>query len=88
MAAEDHEMESAQVHRPAQHAHVFLAIGSIQRSHRFIPEQRLVTNAFTLPHVVDGNAQVDGFIDQNELRTRKFVLQTSAVRMVLVGLKE
>ena len=55
-------MESTKVDRPAQHAHVLLAIGSIQGSHRFVPEQRFVTNAFTLPHVVNGNAQVDGFI--------------------------
>jgi hypothetical protein len=61
MADEDHLVESAKIHRPAQHAHVFLAIGSVKASHSFIPEQSLVPNAFALPHVVGGDAQVDGF---------------------------
>jgi hypothetical protein len=63
MANKDHLVKSAKVHSPAQHAHVLLAIGSIQSSHRFVPEQRFVTSAFALPHVVDGDAQVDGFVD-------------------------
>jgi hypothetical protein len=61
------QREPSQVHSSTQHAHVLLAIGSIQSSHRFVPEQRFVTSAFALPHVVDGDAQVHGFVDQHEL---------------------
>jgi hypothetical protein len=67
MADKDHLVESAQVHRPSQYTHVFLAIEGIQSAHRFVPEQCLVSNAFALLHVVDGDAQVYGFIDQHEL---------------------
>jgi hypothetical protein len=38
VADEDDLAESAKVHGPAQHAHVLLAIDSIQRSRRFVPE--------------------------------------------------
>jgi hypothetical protein len=44
-------VEPAQVHGPAQHAHILLAIGSIQCSYRFVPELSFQANAFTLPHV-------------------------------------
>jgi len=63
MAYKDDLVESAKVHSPAQHAHILPAIDCIQGSHRFVPEQRFVTNALTLPHVVDGDAEVDGFVD-------------------------
>ena len=62
MADENHLMEPTQVHSPTQHTHVLLAIDSIQRSHRFVSEQRFVANALTLPHVVDGDVEVDGFV--------------------------
>ena len=62
MADENHLLERAQIHGPAQHAHVLLAFVSIQISHGFVSEQSLVTNPFALPHVVAGDAQVDGFI--------------------------
>jgi hypothetical protein len=39
-----------------------LPTDSIQSSHGFVPEQRYVTNAFALPHGVNGDAQVDGVI--------------------------
>ena len=67
MADEDHLVESTKIHSPAQHAHVLLAIDRIQSSHGFVPEKSFVKYAFALPHVVDGNAQVDGFVDQYEL---------------------
>jgi len=70
VADKDDLVESAQVHGPAQHAHVLLAIGSIQSSHGFVPEQRFVANTFALAHVVDGDAQVNGFVDENELPAR------------------
>ena len=57
MADKDDLVESAKIHSPAQQAHVLLAIHSIQSSHRFVPQQRFVTNAFSLPHVVNGDAQ-------------------------------
>lgn len=63
MADKDDLMESAKVHRPSQHSHVLLAIDGIQRAHRFVAEKSFVTNALTLSHVVDGDAQVDGFVD-------------------------
>ena len=86
MADEDHLMESAQVHRPSQHAHVLLAIGGIQCSHRFVSEQRFVTNALTLPHVVDGDAQIHGFIDQYELPARKLIYKARAVQILFADL--
>jgi hypothetical protein len=88
MADKDNLVESAKVHGPAQHAHVLLAIDGIQRSDRFIPEQRSVTNAIAMPHVVDGDAQVHGFVDRRELPTRKLIHEAPAVQMVLAGLKE
>ena len=57
MADEDDLVKSAEVHCPAQHSHVLLAIRGVQSSHGFVSEQSFVTNAFALPHVVDGNAQ-------------------------------
>ena len=86
MADEDDLVESTQVHGPAQHAHVLLAIGGIQSSHRFVPEQRFVTNAFTLPHVVDGDAQVDGFVDQHELPARELIHEASTVQILVADL--
>jgi len=56
MADKDDLVESTQVHSSSKHAHVLLAIDSIQSSHRFVPEQRFVTKALTLPHVVDRDA--------------------------------
>jgi hypothetical protein len=44
--------------------------------------------AFALPHVVDRDAEVDRFIDQNELPARKLVHGARTVQMLLVGLKE
>ena len=88
MADKDDLVESTKVHGPAQHAYVLLAMGSIQSSHRFVPEQRFVTNALNLPHVENGDPQVDGFIDQNELPARKLIHEAPTVRMGLVGLKE
>ena len=38
MAYKNDPVESAKIHRPAQHQHVLLAIDSIQSSHRFVPE--------------------------------------------------
>ena len=63
MADEDHLMEPTHVHSSAQHSHVLLAIDSIQRSQRFVPEQLFVRNAFALLNIVDGDAQVNGFVD-------------------------
>jgi len=62
IADEDDLVESAKVHSPAQHAQVLLAIGSIKSFDGFVPEQRFVPNTFSLPHVVDGDTQVYGFI--------------------------
>jgi hypothetical protein len=49
---------------------ILFAVGNIQSSHRFVAEQGFVSNAFALPHVVDGDAQIDSFVDQNELPAR------------------
>ena len=62
MADKDHLVKSTEIHSPTQRTHVFLAVGSIQCPHRFVPEQRFVTNALTLPGLVDGEAN-DGFVD-------------------------
>ena len=86
MANEDNLMKATQVHSPAQHADVLPAINGIQSSHRFVPEQRFVTNALNLPHVENGDPQVDCFIDQNELPARKLIHEAPTVRMGLVGL--
>jgi len=67
MADKDDLVESAKVRGASKHAHVLLGIGSIQSSHGFVPEKSPVPNAFALPHVVDGDAQVDGFVDQDKL---------------------
>lgn len=39
VADEDYLMEPAQVHGPPQHPHILLAVGGIQSSDRFVPEQ-------------------------------------------------
>ena len=70
-----------QVHRPAQHAHVLFCVGSIQGSNRFVSEQRFVANAFALPHVVDGNAQVNSFVDQYELPAGEFIHKARTVQI-------
>jgi hypothetical protein len=72
-------VESAQVHRPAQHPHILLRVRGIERSHRFVPEQSFVTTTFALSQVIDSHAQVNGFIDQNEVATRQLVHHTGAV---------
>jgi hypothetical protein len=51
MAREDNLIEPTQVHGPAQHAHVLLAIGCIQRTYGFVSEQCSVTNAFAPPRL-------------------------------------
>ena len=43
-------------------------------------------NPFTLPHVVNGDPQVNGFVDQYELPTRKFVHQTRTVQVLIANL--
>jgi hypothetical protein len=86
MADKDDLVESAKIHGPSKHAHVLLAIGSIKSSHRFVPEQSFVANAFALPHVVDGDAQVDGFVDQHELPTRKLIHEVSTVQILIADL--
>ena len=86
MADEDDLVEPAQVHRPAQHAHILLSIDSIQSSHRFVPEQRFVTNALALPHVVDGDAKVDGLVDQYELPSRKLIHEARTVQILVANL--
>jgi len=83
MADKDHLVESAKVHGPAQHAHVLPAIYGIQGSHSFVTEQRFVLNAFALPHVVDGDAKVDGFVDQHKLATGKLIHEASAVQVLV-----
>ena len=88
MAYEDDLVESAKIHGSAQHAHVLLAIYGILRVHRFVAEKCFVTNAFALPHVVDGDAQIHGFVDQYELPAGKLIHEAPTVWMVLVGLKE
>jgi len=87
MADKDDLVESAKIHSSAQHAHVLLAIDSIQSSHGFVPEQSLVTNAFALPHVVDGDAQVDGFVDQhrNELSPSHAEVVNGGIESVHIG---
>ena len=45
-----------------------------------------VTNAFTLPHVVDGDAQVDGFVDQYELPARKLIHEARTVQILIADL--
>jgi hypothetical protein len=49
-------LEAKLIHGPAQHAHVLLAIDTIQSSHRLVLEQRLVTNTLAVPHAVDSDA--------------------------------
>ena len=72
-------MEATQVNGPSKHTYVLLAIGSIESSHRFVPEQSFVTKASALPHVLDGDAQVGGSIGQNEVATRQLVHHKGAV---------
>ena len=71
-------MESAQVHRPAQHPHILLRVRGIEGPHRFILEQGFDTNTFILSRVIDSYAQVNGFIDQNEVATRQLAHQKDA----------
>ena len=86
MADKDDLVESAKIHGPSKHAHVLLAIGSIESSYSFVPEQSFVTNAFALPHVVDGDAQVDGFVDQYKLPAREFIHEASTVQIFVADL--
>src|SRR5271157_5073731 len=86
MADEDDLVKSPQVHGTAQHADVLLGVGSIQSTHCLVPEQSFVTNAFTLPHVVDGDAQVDGFVDQYELSPRELIHEARAVQIFVADL--
>jgi hypothetical protein len=78
--------EPAKGHCPSKHAHILLSVIAIQRSQRFVPEQRFVTNALTLPHVVDGDAQIHGFIDQYELPARKLIYKARAVQILFADL--
>jgi hypothetical protein len=86
MADEYDLVKTAKIHGPAEHTHVLLAICCIQSSHRFVPEKSFVMNAVTLPHVVDGDAQVNSFIDQNELATGEFVHEASTVQIFIADL--
>jgi len=86
MADEDDLVKSAKIHCTAQHAHVLLGIGGIQSSHGFIPKQSFVANPVTLTHVVDGNAQVNSFIDQNELATGELIHKESTVQILVADL--
>src|SRR5439155_26229166 len=67
VADEDHLIERAQVHRPAQHADILLGVGGVESPNRLVPKQGLVPDALPLLHVVDGDAQVHGFVHQHEL---------------------
>jgi hypothetical protein len=86
MADEYDLVKTAKIHGPAEHTHVLLAICCIQSSHRFVPEKSFVMNAVTLPHVVDGDAQVNSFIDQNELATGELVHEASTVQILITDL--
>ena len=70
MTNEKDLVESTKAHAPAQRAHVLLAIDSIQCSRRFIPESSLVTNALTLPHVVDWTCTSEAAVDHEEVNAR------------------
>src|SRR5947208_2159051 len=86
VADKDHLVERAQVQRTAQHADVLLGVGSIQSSHGFVPKQGLVSDALALLHVVDGDAQVDGFVHQHELPARELVYQAGTVQVLVADL--
>ena len=86
MADKDDLVEPAKIHSPVQHAHVILAIGSIQSTHGFVSEESFVTSAFAVPHVVDGDAQVDGFVDQYKLPTRKLIHEARTVQILIADL--
>ena len=45
----------------------FLGVGKIQSSHRLVPKQSFVADAFALPDAVYSNAQINGFVDQHTL---------------------
>jgi hypothetical protein len=53
---EDDLMEAAQTHGVAQHPYVFLGLAESRASAVSHPGTGFVSNALTLPHVVDGNA--------------------------------
>src|SRR5208283_4534463 len=86
MANEDNLMEATQIHGSTQHPHILFGVGGVQCTHGFVPEKSFVTNALTLPHVVDGDAQVDGFIDQHELAARKLIHKARAVQVLVADL--
>src|SRR5208283_1170230 len=86
MANEDNLMEATQIHGSTQHPHILFGVGGVQCTHGFVPEKRFVTNAFALPHVVDGDAQVDGFVDQYELPARKLIHEVSTVQILIADL--
>src|SRR5208337_5602751 len=86
MANEDNLMKATKVHGSTQHPHVLFGVGGVQCTHGFVPEKSFVTNAFALPHVVDGDAQVDGFVDQYELPTRELIHEVSSVHILISDL--
>jgi hypothetical protein len=67
MANKDDSVDSTKVHGPRNIRTYSSPMAASCAPTVFVPEQRFVTNAFTLPHVIDGDAQVDGFVDEHEL---------------------
>jgi len=82
MADKDDLVDSAKVDGPSKDAHVLLCIGRLKSSHGIMPEQILVTNALTLPNVVNCNPQIDSLIDQDKLSTGQFIEQICPVQDV------
>src|ERR1019366_4088277 len=86
MTNEDNLMEAPQVHGSTQHAHILFGVGGVQCTHGFVAEKSFVTNALTLPHVVDGNAQVDSFVNQYELSPRELIHEARTVQILVADL--
>ena len=70
MAYEEYLVKASQVHGPLQHAHILLGVGDVQGAHHFVSEQSFIANTFALPHILDGDAQIDGFGDPPLVCTR------------------
>jgi hypothetical protein len=68
VANEDHLVKAAKVHGTPKHAHILLAVCGMESSHSLVPEKSRLTNTLTLPHVVDGDAQVKGFVGDLSLQ--------------------
>src|ERR1017187_9693331 len=86
MTNENDLVESAQRHRASQHADIFLTVLRIQCSDRLIPEKRLVLDALTLAHVINGNPKIHGLIHQHELPSRKLIYQAGPVQCLVPNL--